>query len=169
VATLIVWIRSEFAYDAFWKISLNRATGNYIAPAVIWDDGRLLMIVRTAHFINPRSAGRPWTHTPANSYAHYPHGPDNNGFSNVKWMWFYHGDRWNSAGLRINEYWVILRLWIMAALFSLGPVAWLWRAKRDHERQTRGFCRQCGYDLRATPHRCPECGAIPPEKELASN
>jgi hypothetical protein len=45
-------------------------------------------------------------------------------------------------------------------LLTVG-LAVLWRrAVLKRRRTTVGVCRSCGYDLRATPDRCPECGTI---------
>jgi hypothetical protein len=42
------------------------------------------------------------------------------------------------------------------------PAAWVMHRRRKAvaaKRIARGECAACGYDLRATPGRCPECGA----------
>ncbi len=51
--------------------------------------------------------------------------------------------------------------WFLAILTAALPTRALFRLARRHRRP--GFCRTCGYDLRATPNRCPECGAMPNE------
>lgn len=63
--------------------------------------------------------------------------------------------------LRVDADYVNLsfRLW-MPFLLVIIPTAVLWW--HDSSRLRPGHCQQCGYDLRASPERCPECGLAVP-------
>lgn len=96
---------------------------------------------------------------------------------------FEHGffclERWSDfpsfaegPGTTQQEWW--LPCAVVLAPLSIAPALWLSSAYRRRTLRRRAAlvanngCVACGYDLRATPVRCPECGAVAPVKGAAA-
>jgi predicted amidophosphoribosyltransferase len=47
--------------------------------------------------------------------------------------------------------------WAVVGVLLVLPAAWV-VGKLRRRRRIVGVCRTCGYDLRASRERCPECG-----------
>jgi hypothetical protein len=78
-------------------------------------------------------------------------------------------DRWGSVASTMRfgahfgpiESWVLFPHWFAGLLFAVLPTLRLRAILRTRRENRIGLCQHCGYDLRATPDRCPECGHIP--------
>jgi hypothetical protein len=63
---------------------------------------------------------------------------------------------------------VCVPFWLFAMLSAALPAIWYRRFRRDRRRRFRlshGLCVFCGYDIRSTGSRCPECGTVPVQSD----
>jgi hypothetical protein len=97
--------------------------------------------------------------SPADPALVYQEGePIGNGADENKFAFM--GIRINRSASPLNTWQIALPFWFLITLSAICPLIWLVtiRRRRRRRRRERQQCIHCGYDLRATPERCPECG-----------
>jgi hypothetical protein len=73
------------------------------------------------------------------------------------------------SGFAVRGWRVRLPYWVVIGCAMVLPVPWVVNARRGRRRiwlHRCGLCPTCGYDLRATPNLCPECGGVPTRVRL---
>jgi hypothetical protein len=87
--------------------------------------------------------------------------------------------RWLGAGWSSRQGWgavggdassaAYVPWWLIALLAATPLLRRIYRHRRAALRRAAGQCAACGYDLRESPDRCPECGtAAVPSKTVQS-
>jgi hypothetical protein len=151
LGTSILWIRS------YWTTQFLGWSSNRQAYGVLSMAG----IFRLEHFNYPDEVGWSYTRydTPSGGLWNEIAARDRSGgifrkvgFASARVDYHYNGKEVRQA--------IYLPHWFAVLIFSLLPAirfsAWV-----RHRPAASGCCAVCGYDLRATPDRCPECGAVP--------
>lgn len=146
IALLAIAVRTYFARDV-----LGLQSSPYRALWIEFPRGSIQFTARTSTRPEDRRTG--WKVLPPS---------DPTGVQTVLGFGLFHnprmyirdrsGTRWMAMTL------LVMPIWPWVALAALLPTGWIRRKAR--RLRAPHACPNCGYDLRATPGRCPECGAI---------
>jgi hypothetical protein len=126
-----VWIRGLFTRDELVAHAFGRKCTLAVFPHHVY----------LIAFLAPAGG------TPAQfrtSLKQYPSRP-------IYWEFRYHHRR--SGTLRLG-----IPFWLPLSFAMAAPIWWLIERSQTSRRGRGGLCRECGYDLRASRDRCPECG-----------
>jgi hypothetical protein len=156
IATVVVWVRSWNVYDALF---CDRSSSSIQIESL---QGELLVGVCDCVHVKPGSG---WYHSSTSPRLF----PDFRLHANTQRSHVLGvrsaSSRTHGMDVFVTGTWLKLPLWLPAVAAALFPggVALIRLSQRLRRSRASHYCSACGYDLRATPERCPECGAAPAE------
>jgi hypothetical protein len=175
VAILTLWVRSYWSIETL-KWELPRGDGSRSAERrmVSSVQGKMIaasILERTSERFAPLnpSPGKPvrLTRRVADAAAiaeeQFHISPrELDGFRLMQFGWLHRDYPRADGGLEAYRA-LVLPYWMILTIFGALPLTRVAKLLgRVRRRRGSGHCPTCNYDLRATPDRCPECGAVPP-------
>jgi hypothetical protein len=149
IATIVLWVRSYWSDD---RVMYVASPGYYVDFSADTEPGAMrafLNMCLAPHTVEPgwRFGARSYRGmSPSLLPKQYPLLSDD-----LVW----HSYRLGSE--RITHE-LACPFWALVGVFGVASVPPLLPWVRCYRRRRHGLCETCGYDLRASPERCPECG-----------
>jgi hypothetical protein len=171
VATCVLWVRSYFREDRITRYSNVGTDLQMVGIDCMSDTGQLLVMHSTWRADHRPSVKPPLDSTHAGPATGHP--------ENVRWFQNV-GRYWRGFGIvtamngtgsiktngttytQTGALRFIFPHWAVVMPLAVLPMMWLLLKVRRARRVAAGACPVCGYDLRASPDRCPECGTARP-------
>jgi hypothetical protein len=151
VATAVLWVRSYWSDDSIRYVA---EAGYYVDFSAGTEPGRVCVYLNMR--LAPHTADQGWRVT-SHSYRHMPAWlqPKEYPLLSMGFAW----ESFRLGAERMTREFAS-PFWAPVGVFSIGATTlWLpWTRRRLRRR--RDLCEKCGYDLRASPERCPECGTV---------
>lgn len=157
VAVCVLWVRSYLVSEQFrWVERKDDEAYTAYDRNVLLGRGLLHYGEWIYPSGDPSYAGRLERQLRATRMAPYVRsGPYSSFWNNRGTLGFIMEERYQGALRVAVPFWFIALCFAVPALPTVLPIA---RRVRNARRRRSGSCRTCGYDLRASPERCPECG-----------
>jgi hypothetical protein len=164
VVVFAAWVRSWTVTDEFYVTRWDTAgdvPAYESARVVLGADYFRALAARMVHAPDRQPDARhhaaKW---PGPHKLHLRSHPERIGFD--AWAWGDHYVDQPAEGGSTEVRLVRVRPWLivlaLAALPAARAIMWARRRRALRRARRRGLCAKCGYDLCATPGRCPECG-----------